>query len=94
MANDVTGAAPLEAIRRELREYIGMNFMYDGDTTRLDDNASLSREGIVDPTGVIELVLWIEENYGITIAEADLGPENLDSINALASFIARRMADE
>ncbi|MBF6590206.1 MAG: acyl carrier protein [Ktedonobacterales bacterium] len=94
MANDVTGAAPLEAIRRELREYIGTNFMLDGGTTRLDDDSSLVEEGIVDPTGVLELVLWVEESYGIHIAETDLGPENFDSINGLARYILRRMSDE
>jgi acyl carrier protein len=48
----------------------------------------------VDPTGVLELVLWIEESYGIQIAESDLGPENFDSINAIATYIARRLSDE
>ena len=94
MAFEVTGTAPLEAIRRELREYISINFMYDGGPTRLGDNASLVEEGIVDPTGVLELVLWIEESYGIQIAESDLGPENFDSINAIATYIARRLSDE
>jgi acyl carrier protein len=94
MTYDVTGKAPLEAIRRELREYIGMNFMYDGGTSRLDDDASLVQEGIIDPTGVLELVLWIEESYGIEIQDADLGPENFDSINAIASYIARRMSED
>jgi acyl carrier protein len=94
MSQDVASTAPLEAIRRELREYIGMNFMYDGSSAHLDDNASLAEEGIVDPTGVLELVLWIEESYGIEVADTDLGPENFDSINAIAGFIARRLADE
>jgi acyl carrier protein len=71
-----------------------MNFMYDGGPTRLDDNASLVEEGIVDPTGVLELVLWIEEAYGVQIAESDLGPDNFDSINAIATYIARRLSDE
>lgn len=94
MSRDVLDVTPLEAIRRELREYIGMNFMYDGGTMPLDNHASLAQEGIIDPTGVLELVLWIEENYGVEVAEADLVPENFDSIDALASYVARRLADE
>jgi acyl carrier protein len=94
MSRDVLNAAPLEAIRRELREYIGMNFMYDGGTMPLDNQASLAQEGILDPTGVLELVLWIEESYGIDVTESDLVPENFDSIDALAGYIARRLADE
>lgn len=94
MSPDVMGSAPLEAIRRELREYIGMNFMYDGGARRIDDDASLAQEGIVDPTGVLELVLWIEESYGIEVPEADLVPEHFDSINAIASYIARRLAED
>lgn len=94
MAKPLSAAAALETIRRELRDYIGMNFLYDGTTAGLDDNASLAEEGIVDPTGVLELVLWIEEAYDISIGENDLGPENFDSIDNLAGYIYRRLSDD
>jgi acyl carrier protein len=43
--------------------------------------------GVVDDTGVLELILFVEEAWGLTVDRADLAPENLDSVNALASYV-------
>ncbi len=95
MTSMTTGAAPatdFTGIRRQIHEYIEVNFLFDGGPTDLDDAASLVEQGIVDDTGVLELALFVEESWGLTVDPRDLLPENFDSVNALASYVVRRFA--
>jgi len=70
-----------------LRHFICENFLFGGQDSFSDD-ASLVEEGIVDSTGVLELITHLESTYGIAIDDDELVPENLDSISNLARFIA------
>lgn len=86
----MAGAAPatdLDGIRRQIHEFVSMNFLFDGSTEPLDDAGSLLEQGVVDDTGVLELVLFVEEAWGLTVDRGDLAPENLDSVNALAEYV-------
>jgi acyl carrier protein len=56
----------------------------------IDNNESLIEGGIIDSLGVFEIVEYIENNYGIVIGEADLVPENFDSLVAIQMFISNR----
>ncbi|HDO31227.1 MAG TPA: acyl carrier protein, partial [Desulfobacteraceae bacterium] len=47
-------------------------------------------KGIIDSTGVLELVEWLEDEFGVPVEDEELLPENLDSVNQLAAFIARK----
>jgi acyl carrier protein len=69
-----------------LRDFIRENFLFGQDTTLEDDDSFLER-GIIDSTGVLELVAFLEKRLHIRIADDDLLPENLDSINNLLRFI-------
>jgi acyl carrier protein len=72
--------------REIIREFIHKNFILDeGD--HLKDEDSLLEKGVIDSTGVLELVAFIEEKYGITVEDEELIPENLDSIRNIAEFI-------
>ena len=76
-------AAPIhDTIRRFLAEV----FFVDG----LDADASFLEEGIIDSTGMLELVMFIESTYGVKIADDEFVPENLDSLNRVAAFIERK----
>jgi acyl carrier protein len=59
----------------------------------LGDGDSLIDAGLIDSTGVLELVGFLEQEFGIDVADEDLVPENLDSIARLAAFIDRKRAD-
>jgi len=74
-----------------LRHFIRENFLFGGQDAFADD-ASLVEEGIVDSTGVLELITHVESTYGIEIDDDELVPENLDSIANLARFIAGKQA--
>jgi acyl carrier protein len=73
-------------IASALREFIRENFLFGQDTALSDDDSFLGL-GIIDSTGVLELVAFLEKRLDIRVADDDLVPENLDSINNLVRFI-------
>jgi acyl carrier protein len=75
-------------IRSEIHNYVVANFLFDSDDVTYD--AALVEGGVVDSTGVLELVLFVEEHFGIAVNDTDVIPENFDSINALTAFVASR----
>ena len=78
------------SIGKEIRKFIEENFILDGnDNLSLED--SLLEKGIIDSTGVLELVAFIEETYNVKIKDEELIPENLDSIKSISRFIQERL---
>ena len=80
------------SVREELREFIIENFMIGRDPEELSDSGSLLELGIIDSTGVLEVVGFLEEKYGLEVDDDELVPENLDSIENLEGFIKRKQA--
>jgi acyl carrier protein len=66
--------------------------MFGASPDELDDDVSLLQSGIIDSTGVLELILHLEQQHGVSIDATELRPENLDSINRLLAFLARKGA--
>jgi acyl carrier protein len=79
-------------LRAELRQFILENFLLTRDDSSLGDADSLTARGILDSTGALELVMHLEERYGITVQDEELHPDNLDSIDRIAAFIERKRA--
>ncbi len=76
-------------VRSQVREFVTTNF-YVPDPAQLKDEDSLLDLGIVDSTGVLELIGFLEEQYAIEVADAEMVPENLDSIARLVDFVGRK----
>jgi acyl carrier protein len=72
----------------DVRDFIVERFLYGDDDGSLGDNVSFLEKGIIDSTGVLELVSFIEEKYGISVQDEELIPENLDTLNNISSYIA------
>jgi acyl carrier protein len=79
-------------IREQVRDFIRTNFLYDN-AASFDDSASLSELGILDETGALELVMFVEETYGLVVEDADLLPENFDTVANVTTFVADRLRD-
>lgn len=79
-----------EDIRGRFRRHIIANFVVPGGEGSLKDDASLLEEGIMDSTGVLDLVMFIEETFGIVVADEELTPENLDSVDRLVAFVQKK----
>jgi acyl carrier protein len=78
-------------VKVEIRNFIFENFLFDKNEGELRDDASFLDEGIIDSTGMLELVAFIEETYCIHVEDEELMPENLDSVNIVVSFIERKL---
>lgn len=81
-----------EHVSQQLRDFIIANFLFGDASQTPDDSASLLASGIVDSTGVLELVDYLETDLGVTVADAETVPQNLDSIENLAAFVMRKRA--
>jgi acyl carrier protein len=80
-----------DSIATEIREFIVSNFLF-GQQQPLADDQSFLEGGIIDSTGLLELVSFVEQRYGISIADRELVPENLDSLRNVSQFVARKQA--
>ena len=77
---------------QEIRKFIFENFLFDADESALGNDDSFLEQGIIDSTGVLELVEWLEETFAFSVDDEELIPENLDSVNLLVAYIAGKKA--
>jgi acyl carrier protein len=80
----------VEQVKQSVKSYILENVLYGADEDALSYEDSFLEKGIIDSTGIMEIVIFIEEEYGFSIYDEELIPENLDSINNLSRFINRK----
>ncbi len=78
---------------KEVREFVINNFLF-GDGASLQDDKSFLDSGIIDSTGMLELIMFLEQTYGIRIEPEEMLPENLDSVDRVAAFMAKKQAPE
>jgi acyl carrier protein len=78
-------------LNAELGQFVTDNFLFGKPGKRVDDDDSFLELGIIDSTGVMELVAFLEERYGIKLQDRDLIPDNLDSINRVARLVESRL---
>lgn len=81
--------------KAQIRQFIAENFLFNplssgGDGFDLSDDASFLDEGVIDSTGTLELVIFVEDTFGIEVIDHEIEPENFDSVNKLAAYIARK----
>ena len=82
--NDYIGAT--------VRRFILEKFLHRNEESRAWDHVSLLRAGAIDSVSVLELVLWLESTFELSIADEDIVPANLDSIAAISRYVERRLA--
>jgi len=75
----------------EIKAFIVTNFLFGQEGQGFADNQSFLESGIIDSTGLLELVGFIEQRYGISIADQELVPQNLDSLRNISQFVARKL---
>ena len=77
-------------IGKEVREYVVENFLLGQDESELSDRDSFLETGLIDSTGILELITHIEETYDIEVEDEEMIPENLDGISRVARFVASK----
>ena len=78
-------------IKEQLKDYIAKNLLFSDDGFKYDDNASFLEEGIVDSIGVLELVAFVDETFGVEVEDHEVTPDNFDSVNKLAVYIQGKL---
>ena len=80
----------MEHFKNKVRTFIVENFLF-GDAADLEDKTSLLDKGIIDSTGVLELVGFLSDEFSIIIEDEDLVPDNFDSIEKVADYLKRKL---
>jgi len=81
-----------QSVQSEIRTFVIENFMF-GQGAQLKDSESLLEAGLIDSTGVLELVGFLETTFAIAVADEDLVPANLDSVERAARFVERKLKE-
>ncbi|MHB8893969.1 MAG: acyl carrier protein [Candidatus Geothermincolia bacterium] len=80
----------MNQLKTELRQYIIENFLFGQDNSVLTDDVSFLEQGLIDSTGVLEIVAHLEQTYGVSVEDEELIPLNFDSVNNLAAYVSRK----
>lgn len=79
-----------DSLRDRIQKFILENYLFTSDRSALGLDDSLLGRGIVDSTGMLEIIMFIEEQLGVTVKDEDMIPENLDSVGRIAAFVESR----
>lgn len=79
-------------VEQEIRQFVISNFLFGVDDGTLTSEESFLENGIVDSTGVLELVGFLEQTYQIKVRDQELVPDNLDSLRKVSAFVQRKLA--
>lgn len=80
-------------VEEQVHEFLVSNFIFDP-SVRLGLEESLLESDIVDSTGVLEVIMWLETTFNIKVDDSEVLPENLDSVRCMADFILRKLRAE
>ena len=75
-------------LQTQVRTFILENYLFTDDESALGPDESLLDRGIVDSTGMLEIIMFIEDELGVQVADEEMIPENLDSVNRIAAFVS------
>ncbi len=78
--------------RRQIKQFVLQNFLFSDDPNAVGDQDSLIRGGIVDSTGIHELILFLEEQFKFAVTPEEMTPANFDSIQSVDEFVSRKLA--
>ena len=79
-------------IMQQIREYIAENVLL-GDGDVLEENVSFQERGILDSTGFLGLITFVEGEFGIEISDDELDPENLETLSKISNFVEKKMGE-
>lgn len=80
----------MNSVEELLRKYIADNILFSGSGYPYPDDTSFLENGIVDSMNVLELVMFVEQKFGVKVEDAEIVPDNFDSIARLAAFVRRK----
>lgn len=79
-------------IKQQVRAYLLDNFLMGGSADEIQDETSFMGSHVLDSTGFLELIAYLEETFGVKVQDEEMLPENLDSLVNIEQFLARKQA--
>ena len=79
-------------LERRIKEFVTTELLYDRDAAGLGDDDSLLGPGLLDSVGILRLVAWLEEEFGVSIPDEDVVPDHVETVKRLAGLVRRRQA--
>ena len=80
------------SVEQQIRDYILENYLFTDDQSLLNNSDSFLEKGILDSTGILEVIYFIEEDFDVKVEDEEMIPENLDSVDRVVAFIGRKQA--
>ncbi len=80
------------SIEDKVKEYILENYLFTDDMSVLGNDDSFIEKGIIDSTGILEVIFFLEETFNIAVEDDEMVPENFDSVNNIAAFVNKKRA--
>jgi acyl carrier protein len=80
-----------DLVRDKVRDFILQNYLFTTDPGALGLDDSLLERGVVDSSGMMEIIFFIEEQLGVKMREDEMVPDNLDSVNKITRFVQARL---
>lgn len=80
------------SLEEKIRTYVLGNYLFTDDQSELANDDSFMDIGIIDSTGILEMIMYIEEEFGVKVNDDEMIPENLDSVNNIMKFIQEKQA--
>ena len=78
------------SVEQKVRDYILDNYLFTDDQSALSNEDSFLDKGIIDSTGIMEVIFFLEEEFGVQVDDEDMVPENLDSVKNIVAYIERK----
>jgi acyl carrier protein len=82
-----------DQFEEQIRDFLTNNFIFD-QSIQLGPDDSLMENGVVDSTGILEVIMWVESNFGIHVEDNEVLPDNFDSIKNIADYARRKLRDK
>lgn len=84
----------MNQLKSDLRQYIVDNFLFGQADDGFADDVSFLEKGLIDSTGILEIVAHLEQAYGVSVEDEELVPLNFDSVDNLAAYVSRKTGRE
>lgn len=78
------------SVENRIRNYILENYLFTDEQSMLGSDDSFLQKNILDSTGMLEVIYFLEDEFGIKVQDEEMIPDNLDSVNRISAFLARK----
>jgi len=76
----------------KVREFVLKNYLFTSEQTALNSQDSFMKNGIMDSTGILEMIMFLHDEFGVDVMDDEMVPENLDSVNNVVAFLGKKLA--